>query len=178
MYLAGHIYMFEMAALPAQGAVWSVRSYVGAIAGGNGAAGSLGPYKFTPEGSTFSAVGAQLQVSFDVIDQVNTATVTDLSHVHTVPDPYYVTSEFEQQTDFKIIKFVNLPQNCFIRIYSSSGVLVTLIEHHSDQFGGEEDWNVRNRNSQVVASGVYFYHIEEPGGARKVGRMTVVNFAQ
>jgi hypothetical protein len=28
-----------------------------------------------------------------------------------------------------------------------------------------------------VASGVYFYHIEA-GSARKVGRMTVVNFAQ
>ena len=28
-------------------------------------------------------------------------------------------------------------------------------------FGGAEDWNVRNRNNQVVASGVYFYHISK-----------------
>jgi hypothetical protein len=28
-----------------------------------------------------------------------------------------------------------------------------------------------------VASGVYFYHIEA-GGARRVGRFTIVNFAQ
>ena len=27
------------------------------------------------------------------------------------------------------------------------------------------DWNVRNRNNQVVASGVYFYHVES-GDAR------------
>jgi hypothetical protein len=43
--------------------------------------------------------------------------------------------------------------------------------------GGEETWDVRNRNNQVVASGLYFYHIES-GGARRVGRFTVVNFAQ
>ena len=43
--------------------------------------------------------------------------------------------------------------------------------------GGECSWNVRNRNNQVVASGVYFYHIEA-GDARRVGRFTVVNFAQ
>jgi hypothetical protein len=72
---------------------------------------------------------------------------------------------------------VNLPADCIIRIYSSSGVLVDLFEHHSESFGGAEDWNVRNRNNQIVASGVYFYHIES-GGARRVGRFTVVNFAQ
>jgi len=88
-----------------------------------------------------------------------------------------VTSQFEQTTDTKIIKFVNLPADCIIRIYSSSGVLVSLLEHHSNQFGGAEDWNVRNRNGQFVASGVYFYHIES-GDARRVGRFTVVNFAQ
>ncbi|HVD33600.1 MAG TPA: hypothetical protein VNC19_08500, partial [Gemmatimonadales bacterium] len=93
------------------------------------------------------------------------------------PDPYYVTSQFEQTTDTKIIKFVNLPVDCIIRIYSSSGVLVSLVEHHSTTFGGAEDWNVRNRNNQIVASGVYFFHIEA-GGARRVGRFTVVNFAQ
>jgi hypothetical protein len=29
-----------------------------------------------------------------------------------------------------------------------------------------------------VASGVYFYHVETPDGKSKVGRFTVVNFAQ
>jgi hypothetical protein len=72
---------------------------------------------------------------------------------------------------------VNLPQDAIIRIYSSSGVLVNMIEHHSDTFGGDATWNVRNRNNQVVASGVYFYHIEA-GDARRVGRFTIVNFAQ
>jgi hypothetical protein len=124
-----------------------------------------------------AAVGAEVRFTFDVVNQVNAPNDNSLNNVHTVPDPYYVTSEFEQTTDTKIIKFVNLPQDAVIRIYSSSGVLVNLLEHHSTTFGGAADWNVRNLNNQVVASGVYFYHIEA-GNARKVGRFTIVNFAQ
>jgi len=182
MYIAGHIFTFELAggALPAQGTVWTMRSYNGAINGGHGVgAGDQGDYSFSnPEGKrTLAAPGVQLAVQFDVTNQLVAATRADLTKVHTVPDPYYITSQFEQTTDTKLIKFVNLPNDAIIRIYSSSGVLVDLLEHHSTQFGGSEDWNVRNRNNQVVASGVYFYHIEA-GDARRVGRFTIVNFAQ
>jgi hypothetical protein len=182
MYLAGHIFLFELApggALPTAGTVWTMRSYVGVVTGGNGAGGALGPYGFNP-GLTvrpFSAVGASVNLNFSATNVVVAASDSGLERVHTVPDPYYVTSAFEQTTDAKIIKFVNLPTRAIIRIYSSSGVLVSLLEHNSNQFGGSIDWNVRNRNNQVVASGVYFYHIES-GDARRVGRFTVVNFAQ
>ena len=124
-----------------------------------------------------AAVGAEVRFTFDVVNQLNAPVENTLDNVHTVPDPYYVTSEFEQTTDTKVIKFVNLPQDAIIRIYSSSGVLVNMLEHHTTTFGGSLDWNVRNRNNQVAASGVYFYHIEA-GNARKVGRFTIVNFAQ
>jgi hypothetical protein len=120
-----------------------------------------------------------LKVNFSVSQttQVLATTEEQLRQVHTVPDPYYVTSSLETTTTDKIIKFVNLPSQAIIRIYSSSGVLVSLIEHNATTLGGEETWNVRNRNNQVVASGVYFYHIES-GDARRIGRFTVVNFAQ
>jgi hypothetical protein len=72
---------------------------------------------------------------------------------------------------------VNLPDQAIVRIYSASGILVDVLEHDSSTLSGEASWNVRNRNNQVVASGVSFYHIES-GEARKVGRFTVVNFAQ
>jgi hypothetical protein len=157
-----------------------MRSYVGVVTGGNGAAGPEGPYAFGGQGITlrpFSAVGASVNLNFTATNTIVAASDSGLERVHTVPDPYYVTSAFEQTTDSKIIKFVNLPTRAIIRIYSSSGVLVSLLEHNSNQFGGSADWNVRNRNNQVVASGVYFYHIES-GDARRVGRFTVVNFAQ
>jgi hypothetical protein len=181
LYMPGGLYMFQLAALP-QATVWSLRDYVGAITGGNGHTGNEGPYAFYSAPRPFSAVGAALSVDFDVTNQVRNATTADLKQIHTVPDPYYVTNEFEQSTDNKVIKFVNLPQRAIIRIYSSSGVLVQILEHNSTTNGGDQSWNVRNRNNQVVASGVYFYHIEangvSGGSAKRVGRMTIVNLAQ
>jgi hypothetical protein len=194
MYMPGGLYLFQTTTLP-QGTVWSLRDYVGAISGGNGFGGNLGSYTFRQVTRPFSAVGIKVLVDFQVANNLLPPTFADLKRVHTVPDPYYVTSGYEQTTDTKIIKFVNLPERAIIRIYSSSGVLVNLLEHpgsncqnvsnstgvRNDPFGGECSWNVRNRNNQVVASGVYFYHIEANGAggsARRVGRMTIVNFAQ
>jgi hypothetical protein len=181
LYISGDMFTFELAggALPAAGTVWALRQYAGAISGGSGSAGPFGPYIYSnPEGvRPLTAVGTELSTKITIVNNVVAASSNDLTRVHTVPDPYYVTSEFEQTTDTKIIKFVNLPTDAIIRIYSSSGVLVSMLEHHSDQFGGAENWNVRNRNNQVVASGVYFYHIEA-GDARRVGRFTIVNFAE
>jgi len=75
------------------------------------------------------------------------------------------------------LKFVNLPNRAIVRIYSLSGVLVQVLTHNDPAGGGELTWNLRNRNNQFVASGVYFYHVEAPDGKSKVGRFTVVNFA-
>ena len=179
MYIAGHLFHFEMAALPADGTVWTMRSYTGGgLTGGNGSAGNEGPYVYNEvRPRPFTAVGAEIHMLFDATNELLNPTLTSLDEVRTVPDPYYVTSEFEQTTDNKVIKFVNLPNAATIRIYSSSGVLVDVIEHNSISTDGSATWNVRNRNNQVVASGVYFYHIES-GDARKVGRFTIVNFAQ
>ena len=178
LYLAGNITIFELAAgLPPAGTVWSLRTYVGAISGGRGAAGDRGPYIFTAQPRPLTAAGVQLHLEYEVVNRIVPATGNDLSRVHTVPDPYYVTSKFERTTDVKVIEFVNLPADCIIRIYSTSGVLVSLLEHHSTTYGGSERWNVLNRNNQVVASGVYFYHLEA-GDARRVGRFVVVNYAQ
>jgi hypothetical protein len=179
MYIAGHVFTFEMAALPAAGTVWTMRSYTGGgLTGGQGSAGDEGPYVYNEvRPRPFTAVGAELRLIFDATNELLAPSLASLDQVRTVPDPYYVTSEFEQTTDNKVIKFVNLPSAATIRIYSSSGVLVDLIEHNSISTDGTATWNVRNRNNQVVASGVYFYHIEA-GDARKVGRFTIVNFAQ
>jgi hypothetical protein len=168
LYMPGHAFIFGMPALPAAGTVWTLRTYTGAITADN---------TFFEQPRPLTAVGVEVQAQYQATNQLVAATDDDLSRVHTVPDPYYVTNQFEQTTDTKIIKFVNLPSDCIIRIYSSSGVLVTLLEHHNSQGGGAEDWNVRNRNNQVVASGVYFYHVES-GDARRVGRFTIVNFAE
>jgi hypothetical protein len=180
LYINGERYIFQLTggAFPAAGTVWTLRTYTGRVRAATAPASvAPGGYTFAP--NTRSPVVPGLKVQFSVTQPTAlvTATSKDLNAVHTVPDPYYVTNSFETTTTDKIIKFVNLPAQAIIRIYSSSGVLVSILEHNSTTLGGDETWNVRNRNNQVVASGVYFYHIES-GGARRIGRFTVVNFAQ
>jgi hypothetical protein len=181
MYINGQRFIFQLTGgqPPAAGTKWTLRSYMGTVTASAATANTTNPegYVYSPLPATPAVPGLQVKFNVAHAATVLAAADSDLSKVHTVPDPYYVTNEFEATTDAKVIKFVNLPAQAIIRIYSSSGVLVNLIEHNSTTFGGSENWNVRNRNNQVVASGVYFYHIEA-GNARKVGRMTVVNFAQ
>ena len=181
LYIAGHFHIFQLtgAALPAAGTRWVLRSYSGAVNASAATRATSNPegYTYTAEPGNPPISGLRFQFTTPQATAVRVPTTLDLEQVHTVPDPYYVTSEFEQTSDNKVIKFVNLPHQATVRIYSSSGILVSVIEHNSSQLGGSADWDVRNRNNQVVASGVYFYHIEA-GDARRVGRFTVVNFAQ
>ena len=187
LYVNGERYIFQLTggALPPAGTKWTLRTYTGIVraAAGNAAAGTLAAGT-TPTGYTFipqvrSPGIPGLQVKFTVTSPVSTVASTnlDLTKVHTVPDPYYVTNGYEATTESKILQFVNLPTQAIIRIYTSSGILVQMLEHNSTDYSGAEAWNLRNRNNQVVASGVYFYMIEA-GDARRVGRFTVVNFAQ
>jgi flagellar hook assembly protein FlgD len=173
--------MVELAGgVPAAGTVWTMRDYTGAISGGVQAAGDGGPQSYSAVGMPrpFTAIGSSVKFAFELTNAVGPSTSATLANVHTVPDPYYVTSAFEATTTSKIIKFVNLPESATIRIYTASGVLVRVLKHESTAFGGEETWDVRNRNNQFVASGVYFYHVTAENGETTVGRMTIINYAQ
>jgi hypothetical protein len=184
IYIAGTISFFGgMSSLPTSGTVWTLRTYSGAILGGGHGCGSactsgdLGTYHFISKPRPMTAVGAEVVFNYSVAQNLASATDSMLEKVHTVPDPYYITNGFERSSTGKVIKFVNLPDRAIVRIYSTSGVLVRVLEHTSQTHDGSMDWDVRNRNNQVVASGVYFYAIES-SNARRVGRMTIVNFAQ
>jgi hypothetical protein len=190
IYIAGQVFIFQLTGgtPPAEGTKWTLRQYAGTVTATTGAE-TTDPsgYAYAPVLGSPAVPGLQIKFAVAQPTSLASARTSDLTNVHTVPDPYYVTNSFETTSTDKIIKFVNLPTRAIIRIYSSSGVLVRVLEHNSENrgltdeavsvLGGEETWDVRNRNNQVVASGVYFYHIEA-GDARRVGRFTVVNFAQ
>ena len=181
LYVAGHYHIFRLTGgvTPPANTVWTLRSYNGVVRStgtSNQTAVGTG-YTFTPTGGNPSVSGLQINYITGSALSPRAATAFDLTRVHTVPDPYFVTNGYEATTDNKILQFVNLPNQAIIRIYTSSGILVNVLEHRSNELGGAFPWNLRNRNNQVVASGVYFYHIES-GDARRVGRFTVVNFAQ
>ncbi len=172
-YLNGHWFLMQLATLPSS-TVWNARFYAGNITG------TVGSYKFEPGEVRPPAVpGLTVRASF-TSTTVDAAVTSDsaLATIHTVPDPYYVTNAFEQTTSSKILRFVNLPSQCIIRIYSLSGILVQMLTANDVTGGAELQWDLRNRNNQFVASGVYFYHVETPDGKKKIGRFTIVNFAQ
>jgi hypothetical protein len=119
-------------------------------------------------------------VSF--VFQVEAATfvdeaAVDLTQIHTVPDPYLATSALDLAPTEKRLQFVNLPPQASIRIYTLTGILVDQVEHDDPTGGGRAVWDLRNRNEQFVASGVYFFHVITPAGEEHVGKFTVVNFA-
>lgn len=181
LYVNGERFIFQLTGgtPPASGTVWTLRTYAGLVRASSGGATT------TPGGYTFSAVPRPplipgLRVIFSVPARTDTRALTadDLKNVHTVPDPYYVTNELETVQNSKVLRFVNLPPRAIIRIYSASGILVRIITHNDAALGSEAVWDLRNRNNQFVASGVYFYHVETPEGLTKIGRFTVVNFAQ
>jgi hypothetical protein len=171
MYLNGEPFIFAVTALPSN-TVWTYRSYTGDVKL------TGGTYTFTQKPSNAPIPGLRLEFKTTTPAVVDPSIAADLSQVHTVPDPYYVTNAFEQSSNNKVLRFVNLPSQCIVRIYSLSGVLVQVLTLNDPAGGGELTWNLRNRNQQFVASGVYFYHVEAPDGKQKIGRFTVVNYAQ
>ncbi len=172
-YLNGKFFLMQMAALPAAGTVWHARFYAGTVVG------SPGSFTFRSSIRPPAVPGLRAQVAYEG-STFNASVTTDsmLQRIHTVPDPYYVTNALEITPTTKVLKFVNMPSQAIVRIYSVSGILVQVLTTNDPTGGGEMTWNLRNRSNQFVASGVYFYHVETPDGKSKVGRFTVVNFAQ
>ncbi|MEO5800212.1 MAG: T9SS type A sorting domain-containing protein [Gemmatimonadales bacterium] len=175
LYLKGHEFLIAMSDLspPPKGTAWTVRDYVGAINGGNGAAGNGGSYVFSTQNMPrpLTAAGASLRIKYDFTNELRPSTADILSGVHTVPDPYYINRDVVDVP----IRFVHLPAKATIRIYSSAGRLLRVLQHQSETFGGETNWDLRTRENKYVASGIYFYHVTAENGASIVGRLTVVH---
>ena len=176
-YLNGRFFVMQMATTLAaccQGTVWNARFYSGVVR-----QTAAGAFSFTGFTRPPAVPGLRFKVSYtgSTFDPT-TSNDSVMARIHTVPDPYYVTNSLEQTVNTKILRFVNLPSQAIIRIYSSSGVLIRIITHNDPGGGSEAVWDLRNRNNQFVASGVYFYHVEGPDGRTKIGRLTVVNYAQ
>ncbi len=178
IYLKGEVFVIELAGgLPASGAAWTMRDYTGGVVGGKGVAGDFGPYVFHPDPvRPFTAPGLTYKFAVSTTNALVATTEETLSKVHTVPDPYYVTSAYDRTATTKVIKFVNLPTDATIRIYTASGILVRVLHNTTTVFQGIVDWDVRNRSNQFVSSGVYFYTVES-GGISKTYRLTIVNYA-
>lgn len=89
-----------------------------------------------------------------------------LVDVNVVPNPYYAISEYETTQLENTVKFTNLPENCKISIYNSSGTLIRRYNKSSPL--NFLDWDLNNQVGIPISSGVYIIHIEVPGVGEKI----------
>jgi hypothetical protein len=130
------------------------------------------------EGDIATIEGPLLNSPDDVfsfkVDGVNSVDASaQMSNIRVVPNPYFVqySSRVETVEGQSQLYFNNLPPQCTIRIYNLAGDLVRTIEHNDDT--GSETWDLLSSDYQLIASGMYLYHVESEYGEH-AGRFAVI----
>ncbi len=102
-------------------------------------------------------------------------------NVKVVPNPYIIVNEWQSRSIVRRVRFINLPARCTIRIFNLNGELVRTLKHSEtsasgivNDLGGDEWWNVLNDFHQLVASGVYIFHVESDVG-EQVGKFVIID---
>jgi len=95
-----------------------------------------------------------------------------LSGVRVVPNPFIVNASWEQVSNNRRLRFMFLPPECTIGIYTVRGELVTTLRHTDGT--GDEDWNLTNQSGVEVAFGLYLYVVETPSGKKTIGKFSII----
>ncbi len=106
------------------------------------------------------------------IDNSPSVTRSGLDEVRVVPNPFLVNAAWEQLENNRRIRFMFLPAECTISIYTTRGELVKKIYH--DNGTGDVDWNLTNESGVEIAYGLYIYHIKTPVGESKTGKFAII----
>ncbi len=101
-----------------------------------------------------------------------------LGKVYVVPNPLIVSNSARigsqglagNPTDQ--IEFFGLTAHCTIRIYSYAGQLIETIRHDGGYY--REFYQI-SRNNQLMASGVYYFVVEDDGGGRAHGKFVIIH---
>jgi hypothetical protein len=86
--------------------------------------------------------------------------------MNVVPNPYYAYSNYEFNKLDNVVKIVNLPDQCTVKIYTVNGTLVRT--YKKDSPVTSIDWDLKNYAGIPIASGVYLIHVNIPGGCDRV----------
>lgn len=90
-------------------------------------------------------------------EETGVTTALDLENVIVVPNPYRPSANANR------LEFRNLTRHATIHIYDSMGSLIKLIDRTKE--GHIEHWDGRNDEGELIAPGVYVYHVEAPKAA-------------
>lgn len=110
-------------------------------------------YEFTTEGRETST--NQTAVAKEALDLIDI-----------VPNPYYAYSSYETTRIENTVKFINLPPQCKIQIFTLNGTLIRVLEKDNpDTF---LEWNMQNEFFIPISGGLYLIHVESPGLGERV----------
>ena len=130
-------------------------------------------FEFTVTGPTFDAAAASAM----------------LDQVRVVPNPYRGASQFEVANPFptgrgeRRVRFVGLPPQATVRIFTTSGRLVRTLELNEGAndgvtpdmlLNGSLPWDLLNEDRLEVSYGVYLYHVEAPGVGETTGTLALI----
>jgi len=121
-----------------------------------------------------------------------------MDNIYVVPNPYIGRSTFDGRRDndekgdkSRRLWFINLPQECKIRIYTLAGDLVQELDHNGAyqadiitvskaatkgiSASGMHDWNLLTKHNQIIAPGVYLYSVQNKADNKiKVGKFVII----
>ena len=98
-----------------------------------------------------------------------------LDNVTVIPNPYVVSSLYNEEVYGQRLLFDRLPQQCTIKIYTITGEFIKEIEHGSDiNLDGTNHWDLRNENGDIVNPGLYIYTVEAESLEPKIGKFVII----
>jgi hypothetical protein len=116
------------------------------------------------------------EVALDINKMKNT-----MENIRVVPNPYIATNAMEPAVgniylnQRRRIMFTNVPANCTVRIFTSSGVLVDKLDITNPADEGIVYWDLLSMEGLEVAAGMYFYHVKSTAtGDEKMGKFAII----
>ena len=105
----------------------------------------------------------------------------EMDNIYVVPDPYVSVNPLERKVinqeegrGDRRIDFVNLPRDCKIFIFTTSGKLVRQLDHFTTENNSRESWDLRTKDGLEISHGIYFYVVDAPEYGIKRGRFAVI----
>jgi hypothetical protein len=111
-----------------------------------------------------------------------------LGEVAVVPNPYRTDRDYTLESggyeglnsrwdeNRRLVKFINLPEKCTIRIYSLAGDVVRTVEHDGGGGAfprGDRDVPLLSESNRALASGIYIFTVESSVGMQ-TGKFVII----
>lgn len=108
--------------------------------------------------------------------QANLEPRVSLKEAYAVPNPLQRRGNWDVGSEESTIRFRNVTPSSKVQIYTLAGDLVRVLENVISDGAerGNIQWDTRNAEGNLVASGVYIYRITDASGGEFVNKLTII----